>query len=99
MNGYQRLTAAAERDGTWKTSGRDYAGKMANIQDFVSDEHGLMVRVTYCGYTVKSAKLWDFSDKIVTNAPDGVDTQELTASDRDKAGRIENVLLGNYRRF
>lgn len=99
MNGYRRLIHAAERDGTWQVSGKDFPGKMVNIQDFISDERDLFIQVTYCGYTVKAAKLWDFSDKIVTNAENGVAFQRLTAADRDKAGRIENVLLGNGRRF
>lgn len=99
MNGYRRLLHAAERDGTWQVSGKDFAGKMMNVQDFISDERELFIQVTYCGYTVKAAKLWDFSDKIVTNAESGVYFQELTAADRDKAGRVEDVLLGNGRHF
>jgi len=35
----------------------------------------------------------------VTNAADGVASQQLSATDRDKAGRIEDVVLGNSRRF
>lgn len=99
VNGYRRLQYAAERDGTWKVSGRDYPGRMMNKQEFISDQYDLLVEITFCGYTVKAAKLWDFSDKIVTNAEDGVPSQELTAADGDKAGRIEDVLLGNSRRF
>lgn len=99
MNGYRRLHFAAERNGTWKIGGKDFAGKMLNVQDFISDEYELFIQVTYCGYTVKGAKLWDFSDGIVTNAKNGVFFQQLTSDDRDKAGRIVDVLLGNSRRF
>lgn len=99
MNGYRRLHYAAERDGTWKVGGKDFAGKMLNTQDFISDEHDIFLQITYSGYTVKAAKLWDFSDDIVTNSENGVAYQQLTANDRGKADRIEDVLLGNSRRF
>ena len=79
--------------------GKDFAGRMLNTQELVSNKYDLLIEVTYCGYAVKSAKLWDFSDGIVTNAVDGVPVQQLSAADRDKAGRIEDVLLGNGRRF
>ncbi len=99
MNGFHRLQHAAERDGTWKVGGKNFAGRMLNVQELISDKYELIVEVTYSGYTVKAARLWDFSSTIVTNAADGVAVQELTAADEDKAGRIENVLLGNSRRF
>jgi hypothetical protein len=86
------LRAAARKD--WAASSKD-----ANITEFVSDGMELLVEVTCSGYTVRAARLWDFSDKIVSNAVNGVPSQELTAADYDKAGRIENVLLGNARRF
>lgn len=98
MNGRDRITAAAERNGSWAVS-ESVFNKMTNTQDFISNKQDLFIQVTYCGYTIKGAKLWDFSDKIVTNAEDGVDFQKMTADDRDKAGRIEDVLLGNSRRF
>lgn len=98
MNGRSRLLHAADRK-CWKVSGRDFPGKMLNVQEFVNDDLELLIEVAYSGYTVKAARLWDFSDGIVSNAPDGVPSQALTAADRDKAGRIENVLLGNGRRF
>lgn len=99
MNARDRLRSAAQRDGTWQVGGKDFAGKMLNVQELISDKYDLLIEVTYSGYTVKAAKLWDFSNTIVTNATDGVATQELTAADRDKAARIEDVLLGNSRRF
>lgn len=49
-----------------------------------------MIDVEYCGYTIKRAILLDIKDNEV---------QVLTAHDRDKASRIEDVLLGNGRRF
>lgn len=99
MNGFRRILHAAERDGTWQVSGKDFAGKMLNIQELVSDTYDLIIEITYCGYTVKAATLWDFSPSVVTNADDGVASQVLTAADRDKADRIEAVVLGNGRRF
>lgn len=98
MNGKYRLEHTAIRNGTWAVS-QDYVNKMMRSQDFVSDELELFIQVTYSGYTVKGATLWDFSNKIVSNAANGVFFQQLTAADRDKAGRIEDVLLGNSRRF
>lgn len=84
---------------SWKVSRESLNPFVPLTQNFISDKYDLRVRVTYSGYTVKSAKLWDFSSGTVTNAPDGVSTQELTAHDRDKADRIIDVLLGNARRF
>lgn len=99
MNGFRRVQFAAERDGTWSIGGRDFAGSVLGVQELVSDEYELLLEVAYCGYTVKSAKLWDFSNSIVTNARDGVSSQQLSATDCDKAGRIEAVVLGNSRRL
>lgn len=99
MNGFRRIQDAAERDGTWSVSGKDFAGSVLGVQELISDKYGLLIEVTYCGYTVKSAKLWDFSNSVVTNAEDGVACQQLRAIDCDKAGRIEDVVLGNARRF
>lgn len=98
MNGHRRLQYAAERNGTWEVS-EDSVEKMMRMQEFVSSELELWVQVTYSGYTVKGASLWDFSNTIVTNAENGVPMQRLTAADRGKADRIEDVLLGNSRRF
>lgn len=72
---------------------------MMNVQELVSNRYDLLIAVTYCGYIVKSATLWDFSNGLVTNPLDGVAVQQLTAADSDKAGLIENVLRGNSRRF
>lgn len=99
MNGFRRVQVAAERDGTWSVGGRDFAGSALGVQELISNEHELVLEIAYSGYTVKSAKLWDFSNKIVTNAEDGVASQRLSATDCDKAGRIEAVVLGNSRRF
>lgn len=98
MNGHQRLQYAAERNGTWDVS-EDAVEKMMRTQEFVSSELELWVQVTYSGYTVKGAMLWDFSSKIITNAENGVPMQRLTAADQGKADRIADVLLGNSRRF
>lgn len=99
MNGLTRVLHTAQRDGTWHVGGKDFAGKMLNVQELISDKYDLLIEVTYSGYTIKAAKLWDFSNAIITNSPDGVATQQLTAADRNKAARIEDVLLGNFRRF
>ena len=99
MNGFGRIQSAAERDGNWNLSGRDFPGSLVGVQQLISETYELLIEVTYCGHTVKSAKLWDFSNSVVTNAEDGVASQELSASDCDKAGRIEDVVLGNHRRF
>lgn len=99
MNGKTRLElAATHKHGLWDVTDVK-VDKITFTQDFVSDELELFIQVTYSGYTVKGAKLWDFSGQIVTNAENGVFFQKLTAADRDKAGRIEDVLLGNSRRF
>lgn len=79
--------------------GKDFPGKMLNVQELVSNERDLIIEVTYSGHTVKAARLWDFSNAVDTKANDDAAFQQLTSSDRDKAGRIENVLLGNGRRF
>lgn len=99
MNGFRRIQFAATRNGTWEVSGKDFAGKILNVQELISNEYDLLIEITYSGYTVKSAKLWDFSDGASANTEDPVAVQELTAADQDKADRIENVLLGNSRRF
>jgi hypothetical protein len=92
VNGYHRLRFAAQRNGSWEF-GEDPVAKMMHTQEFVSNDRELLILVTYSGYTIKGAKLWDFSE------PDCVCYQELTAHDRNKADRIEDVLLGNGRRF
>ncbi len=99
MNGFRRIQSAAERDGTWSIGGRDFGGSVLGVQELISDKYELLLEVAYCGYTVKSAKLWDFSNSVVTNAEQGVDSQQLGATDCDKAGRVEAVVLGNFRRF
>lgn len=98
MNGRDRVLHAATRK-DWAISDRAPAGEFMNVTEFVSDGMELLVEVTYSGHTVTAARLWDFSDKVVSNAVDGVASQDLTVADRDKASRIENVLLGNARRF
>lgn len=99
MNGHDKLHAAAERNGTWYVSD-DTVNKMIRTQDFISDKYELFIQVTYCGLTIKSAILWDFSSKISTmrNAH-GVPFHRLTHADTNKADRIVDVLLGNGRHF
>ena len=100
MNGKDRLEFAAKRSGEWQVS-PDVVDKMIRFQEFVNIAgEDLMVQVTYSGYTVKSAKLWDFVARDEHHYHhDGVTYQKLTSHDRDKAARIEDVLLGNSRRF
>ncbi|WP_100514206.1 hypothetical protein [Mycobacteroides abscessus] len=99
MNGFRRIQFAAARNGTWEIGGKDLADKILNVQELVSNEYDLLIEVTYSGYTVKSARLWDFSTAASISAGTPIAVQELTAADQDKADWIENVLLGNSRRF
>jgi len=53
MNGFRRIQYAAERNGTWRVSGKDFAGSVLGVQELISDQCDLLIEVTYCGYTVK----------------------------------------------
>lgn len=103
MNGRDRILHAARRK-DWSVS-KDRMEKSMWVQDFISDELELFIQVTYSGCTIKAAKLWDFSTHGASVLPlpsvtgDGVPFQRLHSAHRDKAARIENVLLGNGRRF
>lgn len=92
MNGRDRIHSAAKRQG-WTYGGLEISHNPVTMQweqTLMHDEYNLIVQVYYSGYTVKSALLQDVETG---------EKQWLTAQSRDKAARIEDVLLGNGRRF
>lgn len=93
VNGRNRIRFAAQRQG-WTYSGLDInhtPDKMMWTQTLHHEQYELMIEIDYSGFTIKSA--------VLTDVRDNCSTQILTAQDRDKAARIEDVLLGNGRRF
>jgi hypothetical protein len=87
VNGYHRLQHAADRKG-WEVKTTTTNGQKRRL--YVNESEQMIVEVIFTGYLVHSALLFDGSDDY-----EGF----LTTRDRDKASRIEDVLLCNGRRF
>lgn len=87
MNGYSRLDFAARRQG-WETTPLEVRTMMLWSRLFSKGD--LIIEVYFSGHIINTAVLYDGAD----NTED-----RLTQRDNHKAERIEDVLLGNSRKF